>query len=257
MRKYIIMSQLWAGMTTAIVLGQQSSDARPTRNVAAQPTANLNGAPPNIGQLMRASNGSLHRATAAMPDDPRLVRPGDVSYFSIAAPRPKTLVKNDLVTIIVREESSYSSDSSADASKDASLDARIEQFPKVDLSNFALTAGIGATIPQFKISGTREYKNEGQTDRSDKLTARLQAEVVDVKPNGTLVLQARKRIVTDEDEQLFVLTGICRVQDVTADNSVLSTQLYDLDVKKTHSGPVRDAVKRGWLPRAMDWINPF
>jgi len=244
-------------MTTATAVAQQSPDERPTRNVSPQPTANLNAAPPNVGQLLRASNGSLHRATSAMPDDPRLIRPGDVSYFSIAAPKPKTLMKHDLVTIIVREESSFSSDSSADAKKDASFDARIEQFPKIDFSNFALAAGIGATVPQLKLSGTRDYKNEGQTDRSDKLTARLQAEVVDVKPNGTLVLQARKRIITDEEEQLFVLTGICRVQDVTADNSVLSTQLYDLDVKKTHSGPVRDAVKRGWVPRAMDWINPF
>jgi len=192
-----------------------------------------------------------------MPDDPRLIKAGDVSYFSIAAPKPKTLAKHDLVTIIVREESSYSSDGKADAKKEAAFDAKIQQFPKIDLSNFALAAGIGATIPELRLSGTRDYKNEGGTDRNDKLTARLQAEVVDVKPNGTLVLQARKRIVTDEEEQLFVLTGICRVQDVTADNSVLSTQLYDLDVKKNHSGPVRDATKRGWVPRAIDWINPF
>ena len=72
-----------------------------------------------------------------------------------------------------------------------------------------------------------------------------------------MVLQARKRIKTDEEEQLLVLTGICRVQDVTPDNTVLSTQLYDFDVRKTHTGVVRDATKRGWVPRAIDWINPF
>jgi flagellar basal body L-ring protein FlgH len=56
---------------------------------------------------------------------------------------------------------------------------------------------------------------------------------------------------------LFVLTGVCRVQDITTDNSVLSTQLFDLDVRKTHSGAVRDGTKRGFVPRALDWINPF
>ncbi len=244
-------------LSATSVRAQVEMPQQPTRQVSQQPTVNLNASPPNVGALMKNSNGSLYRAVANMPDDPRLIKPADVSYFSIAAPKPKTLQKHDLLTIVVREESSFKSDGKTNGTKTAALDAKLEQFPAISLADMALKAGIGSTIPELKLSADRNFSNDGSVDRKDTFTARIQSEVVDVKPNGTLVVQARKRIVTDDEEQLFVLTGVCRVQDVTADNSVLSTQLYDLDVKKTHTGAVRDATKRGWIPRAMDWLSPW
>jgi flagellar L-ring protein precursor FlgH len=103
----------------------------------------------------------------------------------------------------------------------------------------------------------RNFKGEGNLDRTDKFTARIQAEVVDVKPNGTLVLQARGRTKHDEEEQEFVLSGICRADDITADNTVLSSQLFDLSLEKRTKGDVRSATKRGWGGKLLDAISPF
>ena len=213
--------------------------------------------PPNLAELMQRNNGSVYRAAMAMPQDPRLIKVSDVSFFNVPVPKPRTLAKHDLVTIIVRESSENSSEGSTDTKKDASLDAKLEQFPKLDLANFAFGNAIGTVTPELKLSGNRDFKGEATVDRKDTLTARVQAEVVDVKPNGTLVLQARKRIVTDEEEQLFMLTGVCRVQDILPDNTVQSTQLFDLELRKNHTGAVKDATKRGWVPRFFDWMNPF
>ena len=114
-----------------------------------------------------------------------------------------------------------------------------------------------ATTPELKLSGSRNLKGEAQVDRTDVLTARIGAEVVDVKPNGTLVLQAHKFIKTDDEEQTFTLSGICRAEDVTPDNTVLSTQMFDKNLSKTHTGAVRDTTKRGWIPKLLDALNPF
>lgn len=255
----VLIALLVMAMSASVSVAQSADETprNPTRQVSQQPSIKMNAAPPNVGALMRTSNGSLYRAVANMADDPRLLKPADVSYFSIAAPKPKELQKHDLLTIIVREESSYKSDAKADAAKTAGIDAKLEQFPSIDLSEFIFKPGISDVTPQLKLSGTRNYANDGATDRKDSFTFRIQAEVLDVKPNGRLVLQARKRITTDDEEQLFILTGDCRVQDVTPDNTVLSTQLYDPEVKKLTRGPVRDATKRGWIPQAMDWLNPW
>lgn len=215
------------------------------------------GPPASIAELMRQNGGSLRRAALQMNDDPRVVKPADVNYFAVPEPKPKTLLKHDLVTIIISEQSNFSSDGGTDTKKDAGIDAKLEQFPSFSFENFALKNTIGSITPQIKASANRNYKGEGTVDRKDTFTARIQAEVVDVKPNGTLVLQARKRIVTDEEEQVIVLAGVCRVQDITPDNTVLSTQLFDMDVRKSHRGAVRDATKRGWVPRLLDWVNPF
>ena len=78
-----------------------------------------------------------------------------------------------------------------------------------------------------------------------------------MKPNGTMVLQARQHIKNDEEEQMMILSGICRVEDITPDNTVLSTQIYDKDVAKTNKGALRDTTKRGWVPKLLDAVNPF
>jgi len=111
--------------------------------------------------------------------------------------------------------------------------------------------------PELSVSGTRNFKGESQVDRTDTLTARIGAEVIDVKPNGTLVLQARKKIKNDEEEQTLICSGTCRVEDLTPDNTVLSTQLFDLEFSKTNKGQVRNTTKTGFIHKLLDFVNPF
>jgi flagellar L-ring protein FlgH len=212
-------------------------------------------------ELMRRHNGSLLRAALSTPNPstPALTS-GDpleaASYFYVPAPEPRVVRKHDLITIIIREESQAKTNAKTDLSRDSEIDARVEEFLRV--SGFKLTGGgVSDPIPSIKASAERNFQGNGKIDRTDSFTARIQAEVIDVKPNGTLVLQARKRIMTDDEEQTFVLSGVCRAEDVTADNSVLSTQLYDLELHKKTKGAVRDSTRRGAVHRFFDWLNPF
>lgn len=213
---------------------------------------------PDPAEAMQRAGGSLLRATASMPPDPSRANLHAVSYFAVPEPEPRTLKKHDLVTIIVREESEYKSEGTTDLKKEAALEAKIDEWIKLALSNVEIEGGaIGANPPSIKMSGSRDLKGEATVDRTDSLTLRVTAEVIDVKPNGTLVLQARQRIRTDDEEQIFILSGICRAEDVTPDNTILSTQMFDKDVVKKHTGAVRDTTKRGFLPKLLDAISPF
>ncbi len=157
------------------------------------------------------------------------------------------------------KKSAITSTANKDTKKEADFTAKLDQFIKISLADFAIRGLTpNNTAPaDIDINGIREFKGNGEMDRSDSMTARITAEVLDVKPNGTLVLQVRKHIKTDEEEQQFILTGNCRVEDIAADNTILSTQLYDLDLQKNHKGDVRNAIKKGILPRLMDLLNPF
>ncbi len=234
--------------------------ATPTngRQPASDPAAAAQVAQETADQLS-ASGGSLVRAALNTPRDPGQVPLDSISFFAVPAPQPKVLRKRDLITIIVREESAFSSKGTTDLKKQAALDAKIEEFIALnELLNLKLSgAGIDAPIPSVKASGSRSFKGEGTINRTDTFTARVQAEIIDVKPNGTLVVQARKRIRTDEEEQVFILSGICRAEDVSADNSVLSTQLFDLELEKRNKGALRDSTKRGFIPKLLDALNPF
>ena len=159
---------------------------------------------------------------------------------------------------MVQETSSYTASGDASYSKQADFDAKVDQWIKLNLATFSLHGTAQANNPvETKLEGTRDWKTSGAFDRADSETLRLEAEILDVKPNGTLVVQARKHIKNDEEEQTIILTGTCRVQDVDSSNSVLSTDLHDLDLKKVTTGVIRDNTKRGLLPRLLDFVNPF
>ena len=104
---------------------------------------------------------------------------------------------------------------------------------------------------------SRSFEGEGDYARKDALADRITARVVDVKPNGNLVLEARKFVQNDDEKLELVLTGYCRAEDVTADNSVLSTQMYNLDLRKQHSGELRRASKKGLLTKLLDFVFNF
>lgn len=238
---------------------RQQAQPRPRPAGAADPNAAP--VPRDAGSLMQRNGGSLFRAsmaTAAVAPDPSQPALRDASFFAVPEPEPRTIKKHDLVTIIVREESAFSSKGTTDTSRESEIEARIEEFIKLKLSNVEIEGGaIGPTPPSIKMNSSRTFKGEGTVDRADSLTARITGEVLDVKPNGTLVVQARKQISTDEEQQTFILTGICRAEDVNADNTIFSTQMFDLQLQKSHTGAVRDATKRGWFLKLLDAVSPF
>jgi flagellar L-ring protein precursor FlgH len=242
----------------------QTTPANPDHPVAndrahsAQSAANSD-QPPSATPtaVVQHSGGSLLRASLVAEADPARAKLASVSYFAVPEPEARTIKKHDLVTIIVREESAFSSEGTTDLKKSADLDAKIEQFIKLNLKELTLENAFGSTSPEIKMNASRNFKGEATVDRTDSLIFRITAEVIDVKPNGTLIMQAKQRIKTDDEEQTFTFSGTGRVEDVTADNTILSTQLFDKDLTKSHTGAVRDTTKRGWLTKLLDMANPF
>lgn len=233
----------------------QSGNGAPAQNPPAPAPA-----PPDAAQAFQQNGGSLLRATLSTQSSRGQAPMASVSFMAVPEPEPRTLKKHDLVTIIVREESSYSSDGTLDFSKEAEVGATVEKF--IDLNALFTElqlkgGGVTPPVPSIRITGNRELQGDGSIERDDSLILRVTAEVVDVKPNGTLVLQARQKIVTDDEQQEFVLSGVCRAEDVTPDNTILSTQLFDKEMKKSHTGSVREATRRGWLSKLLDVISPF
>jgi flagellar L-ring protein precursor FlgH len=208
--------------------------------------------------LLRSHGNSLLKASLASRPDTGHAQLKDVSFYAVPVPEPKVIRKHDLVTIIIREDSSFSSDSTTESKRTSTIDAALTDWVKLNIKNFEIEGGgIGPVAPSVKGNFNRNFKGEGTLDRNDKFSARITAEVLDVKPNGTLVLQARKRIKTDEEEQAFTLTGTCRAEDITADNTILSTSLHDQELIKNHKGTVRDGSRKGWGGKLLDALSPF
>src|SRR5689334_18291024 len=89
----------------------------------------------DAANLMRQTGGSLLQATMTQQAANSQAKLSDMSFFAVAEPEPKVMRKHDLVTIIVREESEYSSEGTTDLKKQADLEAKIDQFIRFSMDN--------------------------------------------------------------------------------------------------------------------------
>lgn len=187
------------------------------------------------------------------PLNPELER---VSLLAVQTKPPHKFRVQDLVTVIVREQKSYESDSTLKTRKDYQIESKIDEFLRT-LNGHLAAASFTDGKPNIDFELDTKLNTKGDAERNDKLTFRITARVIDIKPNGLLVLEGKQRIRNDEEVQVMAFTGTCRSRDVTADNTILSTQIYDQVIDVQHEGAVRDASKRGWLLRILDFASPF
>lgn len=69
--------------------------------------------------------------------------------------------------------------------------------------------------------------------------------MIDVKPNGNLVVEARESRTSDKEVTTMVLSGTCRAEDITKNNTIQSAQLADLTVRIEHEGNVKESGEKG------------
>lgn len=182
----------------------------------------------------------------------------DVSLIYIEEPEVKQYKEHDIVTIIIDEVSSQTSSQTLETKKESDASASINTLVDVlQLLELRLKDQAISDLDLVDFGAEREFKGEGDYDRSDKFSARIAAEVLEVKPNGTLVLQAIKRITKDEEEQILVLAGVARSEDITAQNTILSSQLANLSLAIQNDGDVKSAAEKGFLTKFFDTLFAF
>jgi flagellar L-ring protein precursor FlgH len=184
----------------------------------------------------------------------------DFSYFAVSRPAPRTYAIHDLVTIVIREDTSIDFEAELEAEKSSRASGAIKDLPQLRLSDLIdLQIADSAVEPDIKldVEYDREFSGEGEYSRRETMSARVQARIIDVKPNGTVVLEARKHIASDDETATMVATGIARVDDINASNEILSSQLYDLHVVKHGTGELRKSTKKGPLTKLLDVIFNF
>jgi flagellar L-ring protein precursor FlgH len=177
------------------------------------------------------------------------------SLIAFAPPEPRQIRVHDLLTIIVREDKQSQTNAKLESDKTWEIQSALKKWFRIH--DDRLIASFPPGDPGVDFDFDSEYEGEGKVKRKDSLITRITASVIDVKPNGTLILEAKKTIEVDEDTQVYTLTGVCRSEDITAQNTVLSTQLADAHIAVRHTGPARDAARRGWLMRLFDWLRPL
>jgi flagellar L-ring protein precursor FlgH len=170
--------------------------------------------------------------------------------------RPRQLMKHDIITVVVDVRSRFLSEGDGQARKTQNLTAVLAQWIKLENGNLKPAL---QNDGDPGIVGTLNSQNRSQSDLEllDSLSFRMAAEIVDIQPNGNLVIEGHQTINNNEERWRISLTGIVRREAIQPDRTVSSDAIYDFNVDKEEAGQVRDGYARGWLGRWYDRYKPF
>ncbi len=201
----------------------------------------------NTGKSIRtciaATAGILLWLTAASP----MAAVQAESLWSDSAPasvlfgdqRARTV--GDILTIVVNESSSAVRTGTASNTKAAS--ASTDQG-----------TGLLGFVPESSIGQKDSFKAQGSINNSNTVKARLTVKVIEVKPNGNLVISGTQNIRQNGEEQRIVVSGQVRPADIRYDNSVLSSSVADAKILVTGSGPLVNKQRQGILTQIWNWF---
>jgi len=160
--------------------------------------------------------------------DGQLVRLGtDVKAFRV----------HDVVMIVVSESLTASTDGQVKNTRSSSANSGVASL-------FGALKASNALQNLASTSASSGLTAQGQSTTDSSLTTTFGAEVVDVLPNGMLVVQATRQLTFSQQTQLITLRGLVRPEDVSNQNQVLSTAMTDLELEVAGKGIVNDSTYR-------------
>jgi flagellar L-ring protein FlgH len=161
----------------------------------------------------------------------------------------------DIITVIVQESNSTKKDASTKTAKSTELDASINSFLfSPGASSFLTKKG---KLPAMNLSSKHDFDGSGQINNSESIQARFGVRVVDVLPNGNLIVEGLRQTSFSQESQTVILRGTLRPHDITSNNTVFSYSLADVSIKFHSSGAVANTQKKGWFTRAWEVLTPF
>lgn len=159
----------------------------------------------------------------------------------------------DLLTVLIRENQDLRNEERTDLAKDSTLNYQ--------LLDFAVKPDAFTTLPSVRTQKSDTFGGATAVEKIGAFEARLTAMVIDVMPNGNMVIEGRREILIDQERKVLEFRGVVRRFDVLRNNTVESELVADAFVSYTGTGPISNANRRrgvaGWLYSAVDWIWPF
>jgi flagellar L-ring protein FlgH len=113
----------------------------------------------------------------------------------------------------------------------------------------------GVPILNTSMSGADSFDGEGSSAQSNSIVGALTVTVVDVQPNGNLVVQGDKTLKLNQGDEFVHIAGVIRPADIATNNTVTSDKLADAHISYSGKGAVDSSNRMGWLARFFN--SPF
>lgn len=189
--------------------------------------------PSTAGMAPKAVTGSLFQTVGYRPsfEDRRARQVGDT------------------VTIQIVENVTASQKSTSTVNRSSSVDSAITALPMQTLP--------GLTKLDVGASSNNNFSGKGGTESANTFTSSITATVIEVLPNGHLVVAGEKQIGVNQNVDVLRFSGTVDPRLVQPGSIVSSTQVANVRIESRGRGAQGEAQTVGWISRFLLSFQPF
>jgi len=154
----------------------------------------------------------------------------------------------DILTVTINENTQVTNEDRVERDQSTSLAARLEDFSLSD-KTFDLN-----NLPRLDVRKDSSFDGNARQEKDSQIRSSIAVIVIDVQPNGNLVVAGSRTVVVDDETKTFRLSGIVRPLDITRSNTVNSTMVADARISITGSGGNTRQVTRGPVGALFDTL---
>jgi flagellar L-ring protein FlgH len=116
------------------------------------------------------------------------------------------------------------------------------------------SAGLLRFFPSLSASADRSTAGTGTSTQSAQFVDRFSGTVTAITPQGNLQIEANRRVQVNKDELTVTVTGMVRPDDIAADNTIMSTQVADMKLQWSGTGPIAEKQRPGLISRFLSFL---
>ena len=203
-----------------------------------------------------AQSGSIVGTPAVLTPSGRPMTMREASLTFQAPPRQHTFQRDDLITVRVRQNTSFSNIADNQRRRQVESGAGLTAWTKF-AGLFKMPLAATGALPEVGGSLQHREQNRGRLTRAQTVEFDIQARVSDVRDNGNLVIEGNSTSLFGEEGNIITLRGIVSPQNIGPDRTIESRHVHDLVIEEVPSGNVFDTIRRPWGQRIFEQFRPF
>ncbi len=207
----------------------------------------------------RAQEGILAYTVAPAPGGAPAPTLANTSFIYQTLPpeaMTRPLEKESIITVLVDYRAVMESDGNSQGRRTGSYTAALTNWLRFDGKSIKRAAQVDGDPT---ISGTlnSQMRTQNDIDTSESLTFPIASRIVDIQPNGNLVIEGRSEIHVNEEIWMTYISGTAPREAIGPDRVIRDSSIADKRIIKTERGMVHDGYTRGWVGEWYGKYKPF
>lgn len=155
----------------------------------------------------------------------------------------------DTIIVTLNERTNASKKTGSNVNRDGGIDFSIPSFLGLPLQSVFQDINLEA-------KSANKFDGKGESSSNNNFTGTITVTVIDIMPNGNLLVSGEKQIGINQGHEFIRLSGIINPINIM-NNTVSSVQVADARLEYRGNGYLDEAQTMGWLSRFFLSVSPF